>query len=333
MSRRTDLLQQLLQSDKFGEEKSNEQKFLAATAELILTDLIDIAIRGVTQRGAGTLVVDLINDSTTFMSGSDIEADIIAAETEGDEEVLKFLRDVLEEIDSNDWSKNVLVTLISNSRDRTFALEIHRGETNRQQLDALLLRLETKAKNLLEQAVWDEQQIELVATLRYTFTQVIGKDDQAIENYLSLGWGECGFTKDEQAKGIPFKADEWVPGFVPDGFSHDYTANLDDDRFEPYLPNDWLIVPRGEWHNSDCKVEPATGQMLIDLINDYALNADEEDLLAPDALENDRGICGQALVMTGFLTNQQNLQDDSDVVLEAYQSFSKALKKALAADQ
>ncbi len=42
MSRRTDLLQQLLQSDKFGEEKENEQKFLAATAELILTDLINV---------------------------------------------------------------------------------------------------------------------------------------------------------------------------------------------------------------------------------------------------------------------------------------------------
>ena len=123
MSRRTDLLQQLLQSDKFGEEKSNEQKFLAATAELILTDLIDIAIRGVEQKGAGTLVVNLQNDSTTYMSGSDVEGDILVAESERDEEVLKFLRDVMEEIDSNDWSKNVLVTLISDAGTRTFALE------------------------------------------------------------------------------------------------------------------------------------------------------------------------------------------------------------------
>lgn len=123
MSRRTDLLQQLLQSDKFGEEKTNEQKFLAATAELILTDLIDIAIRGITQRGAGTLVVNLQNDSTTFMSGSDVEGDILVAESERDEDVLKFLRDVMEEIDTNDWSKNVLVTLISDAGTRTFALE------------------------------------------------------------------------------------------------------------------------------------------------------------------------------------------------------------------
>ena len=123
MSRRTDLLQQLLQSDKFGEEKSNEQKFLAATAELILTDLIDIAIRGVEQKGAGTLVVNLQNDSTTYMSGSDVEGDILIAESERDEDVLKFLRDVMEEIDTNDWSKNVLVTLISDAGTRTFALE------------------------------------------------------------------------------------------------------------------------------------------------------------------------------------------------------------------
>ena len=32
MSRRTDLIQQLVRSDKFGDEKDNEQKFLAATA-------------------------------------------------------------------------------------------------------------------------------------------------------------------------------------------------------------------------------------------------------------------------------------------------------------
>ena len=36
MSSRTDLLQSLDQSDKWGEEKEQEQKFLAATAELIL---------------------------------------------------------------------------------------------------------------------------------------------------------------------------------------------------------------------------------------------------------------------------------------------------------
>ena len=54
MSRRTDLLQQLIASKKFGKEKEQEQQFLLATAELILSDLIDIAINGVQKQGAGS---------------------------------------------------------------------------------------------------------------------------------------------------------------------------------------------------------------------------------------------------------------------------------------
>ena len=123
MSRRTDLLQQLIQSDKFGDEKSQEQKFLAATAELILTDLINIASNGVLARGAGSLIINLQNDSTTFMSGSDIESDLQTAESEEDSEIVDFLRKLLEEIDENDWSKNVLITLISDAGTRTFAVE------------------------------------------------------------------------------------------------------------------------------------------------------------------------------------------------------------------
>ena len=123
MSRRSDLLQQLLQSDKWGEEKEQEQKFLAATAELILTDLINIAMNGVEARGAGTLVLNLQNDSTTYMSGSDIEGDIVVAESEGDRDVLEFLRKLMEEIDENDWSQNVLMTLISDAGTRTFSVE------------------------------------------------------------------------------------------------------------------------------------------------------------------------------------------------------------------
>ena len=123
MSRRTDLIQQLLNSEKFGDEKTQEQQFLAATAELVLTDLITIALNGVQQNGAGTLVINLQNDSTTFMSGTDIEADIRTAESEEDEEVLSFLRSLIEEVDNNDWSKYVLITLISDAGTRTFNLE------------------------------------------------------------------------------------------------------------------------------------------------------------------------------------------------------------------
>ncbi len=127
MSRRTDLLQQLLVSDKFGEEKEQEQKFLAATAELILTDLVNIAITGVQKKGAGSLVINLDagdpNQEAVFMSGDDIQRDLAQAESAEDEEVVKFLRQLLEQVDENDWSKQVLITLISNHGTRTFAVE------------------------------------------------------------------------------------------------------------------------------------------------------------------------------------------------------------------
>jgi len=123
MSRRTDLLQRLIQSDKFGEEKEQEQKFLLATAELILYDLVNTALNGIEKNGAGSLVINLINDSSTFMSGHSIEFDLRVAEREEDEEILEFLRDLIKEIDENDWNKNVLITLISDAGTRTFAVE------------------------------------------------------------------------------------------------------------------------------------------------------------------------------------------------------------------
>jgi len=126
MSRRNDLINQLIASDKFGPEKEQEQKFLLATAELILSDLVDIAISGVEHQGAGSLVINLMNDSTTFMSGSSIEFDIQVAEREEDGEILEFLRGLMSEIDENDWSTNVLITLISDAGTRTFAVEAGR---------------------------------------------------------------------------------------------------------------------------------------------------------------------------------------------------------------
>ena len=57
------------------------------------------------------------------MSGSDIERDLITAEPQEDEEIIKFLRKLIEEVDDNDWSKNVLITLISDAGTRTFAVE------------------------------------------------------------------------------------------------------------------------------------------------------------------------------------------------------------------
>ena len=128
MTRRTDLLQELIASNKFGKEKEQEQQFLLATAELILSDMVDIAINGVEQNGAGSLIINLQNDSTTFMSGHAIEFDIRTAEREEDEEVLTFLRKLMEEIDQNDWTKNILITLISDAGTRTFAIEAGRSQ-------------------------------------------------------------------------------------------------------------------------------------------------------------------------------------------------------------
>ena len=128
MSSRSDLLQKLVQSNKFGQEKEQEQKFLMATAEIILSDLIDIAIKGLGSRGAGTLVINLINDSTVYMSGADIEGDILIAESQDDQEVKDFLRPLMEKIDTNDWSTNVLITLISDAGTRTFAVEAGRSQ-------------------------------------------------------------------------------------------------------------------------------------------------------------------------------------------------------------
>jgi len=136
MSRRTDLLQQLIKSDKFGKEKEQEQQFLMATAELILCDLIDVALKGFESKGAGSLVINLINDSSTYMSGNAIEFDIRTAEREEDEEVLKMLRKLMEEIDDNDWSKNVLITIISDAGTRTFAVEAGRSQESLRALAA-----------------------------------------------------------------------------------------------------------------------------------------------------------------------------------------------------
>jgi len=126
MSRRSDLIQQLISSKKFGPEKKQEQEFLMATAELILSDLINIALNGVEKRGAGSLVINLMNDSTTFMWPESIEFDLQTAEREEDEDIVDFLRDLLEEIENNDWSTNVLITLISDAGTRTFAVEAGR---------------------------------------------------------------------------------------------------------------------------------------------------------------------------------------------------------------
>ena len=66
MSRRLDLLRQLVATTRSGSDSPNQEKYLAATAELILTDLINIAINGIKLHGAGTLMIN--PGITLFMS-------------------------------------------------------------------------------------------------------------------------------------------------------------------------------------------------------------------------------------------------------------------------
>ena len=128
MSRRTDLLQQLFQSDKFGHDKTVEQGMMMATAELILSDLMDIAINGVEANGPGTLIINMLIDDTVYITVPELEADIRLAEEEGDKETKTLLLDLIERINTNDWSETILITLLTDAGTRTFKLEAGRSQ-------------------------------------------------------------------------------------------------------------------------------------------------------------------------------------------------------------
>ena len=78
MSRRTKLLEQLLQTETFGQEDKDQKEKLRMVAELILCDLVEIALNGVQKHGAGSLFINLIdgNRESIFMNGNDIEKDL-----------------------------------------------------------------------------------------------------------------------------------------------------------------------------------------------------------------------------------------------------------------
>ena len=202
-------------------------------------------------------------------------------------------------------------------------------KTTRQQLDEMMVRLETKAKQLLLAEVWDDLQIELTAKLRWAFTELIGRSDQDITNYLSLTWGECGFWDDEVAKGVPFQADQWTCDNQPAGFIHDYLSQYCEGHV-PYLPEGWLEIPRDEF---DWNVQPVAGEKMLDLLYGHTSVQDAEDLMEVDALGKDRKLCGEALVMTGYLTNQENLTGDDLIFLQVYKVFRDILEETLANEE
>ena len=125
MSRRTKLLEQLLQTDTFGDEAKDQQDKLRIVSELILCDMVDIALNGVEKNGAGSLFINLIdgNRESVYMTGYDIEEDLRMAESFEDEETVKMLRQVLEKVDENDWETNVVFTFITHDGTRTYSVE------------------------------------------------------------------------------------------------------------------------------------------------------------------------------------------------------------------
>ena len=125
MSRRTKLLEQLLQTDTFGDDAKDQQDKMRIVSELILCDMVDIALNGVEKHGAGSLFINLIdgNRESVYMSGNDIEADIAAAESNEDQEVVEMLRQVIEKVDENDWQTHVVFTFITHDGTRTYSVE------------------------------------------------------------------------------------------------------------------------------------------------------------------------------------------------------------------
>ena len=84
------------------------------TYQEMISDLVRVASDGVANSGPGTLVLNTNNKTAVFMTQSEIENDIELAECEEDpdQEVILFLKEVSEEIEEVDFSKEVLLTFI-----------------------------------------------------------------------------------------------------------------------------------------------------------------------------------------------------------------------------
>ena len=199
------------------------------------------------------------------------------------------------------------------------------AKTYRHQLDDLLVRLEFKAGRLLNADQWDEEAIVLTAKLRFLLAEVIGKDEVSLANYISNTWGYCGFTEDRLVNGYPFLADKWTDDDQPLGFYHDYLDHVFEGHL-PYLPQGWVDLPI---HEFNWNIQPVTGEKLLELLHNYTSIQDPEDVVNAYFLGADRDPCGEALVMTGYLSNQQNLTGSDALVLQAYKAFNPALIQVL----
>ena len=96
-----------------------------ATGEMILTDLIDKALNGLAANGPGVLRVTLIDDyeSVEFIKGEDIESDLRIAESMEDTFMISAFRQMLHQIDTNEWDKYILIVLADGDGIRVFPVE------------------------------------------------------------------------------------------------------------------------------------------------------------------------------------------------------------------
>lgn len=203
-------------------------------------------------------------------------------------------------------------------------------KTSRQQLDDLLVRLEKKADALLNVEVWDDEAIEYNARYRYVFTEVIGANEQSIANYLSDAWGMIQYTDEEIASGHPFKADEWNEPFE-EAFFNDYFEQIFGEA-DRYLPDGWVEVP-GYIFEYPTVVTELSGERLLRALAERVEDYYPEDLQELDVLGDDREVVGEAMVLAGYISNQDNLTGDEVIALQAYKLFTTALAKAIEEDE
>ena len=194
---------------------------------------------------------------------------------------------------------------------------------------AVIRKLDAIAEELVKAELWDEARIQTIAGLRYIYKDHVGTDKEAVDEYFETCSGHILHYFEEQPVDAIDEAKVWFAiedNLCADAWHWYQGMMYEYECFSHYLPEGWAPVPSH-------LAKPQEGQALIDAIYENTRSLrhcdDAEELLELDVLGDDRELCGVALVMTGYLTNQENLTGDDLAVLQSYKLFSKVLKEAL----
>ena len=114
-----------------------------AATELILTNFINN--NGLTQHGTGSLIINLQGNSTTYMSGHHIEEDYAWQNVK---KILKSMTSWLLRVNDNDWSKHVLITLISDAEQELLQSKQAGAKKASERLENLRNKLESQGLKL-----------------------------------------------------------------------------------------------------------------------------------------------------------------------------------------